>query len=194
MNPIIQYLQKFHPISEESHLEILSISKLRRIRAGECYVKAGEIPVHMFTLISGIVRAYVRNDKGKEFNRKIFTGPAVAGSLTALIKQEPSVYALEALTDCDIYCTDYQKFIELSNKNLEVKELYIKMLETFFMEYSQRQIELLTLTATERYLKLKAEISHIEDLIPQYQIAACLGITPVQLSRIRKKIRTLNIL
>ena len=43
--------------------------------------------------------------------------------------------------------------------------------------------------ATQRYLKLCKKIPDIESLIPQYQIASYLGITPVQLSRIRKKMK-----
>ncbi len=44
------------------------------------------------------------------------------------------------------------------------------------------------LNATERYLCLKKEIPNIENLIQLNQIANCLNITPIQFSRIRKKI------
>jgi len=36
----------------------------------------------------------------------------------------------------------------------------------------------LTLDATQRYLKLRTQIPNIDDLIPQYQIASYLSITP----------------
>jgi hypothetical protein len=48
------------------------------------------------------------------------------------------------------------------------------------------------LNGTERYLKLKKQISGIENLIPQYHIASFLNITPVQLSRIRKDLLKKN--
>ncbi|MGB6268061.1 MAG: hypothetical protein WBF67_03545 [Olleya sp.] len=41
------------------------------------------------------------------------------------------------------------------------------------------------MNAKGRYLKLREKIPNIDNLIPQYQIAAYLSITPVQLSRIR---------
>jgi len=44
------------------------------------------------------------------------------------------------------------------------------------------------LNALERYLCLKKEIPNIENLIQLNQIANYLNITPVQFSRIRKKI------
>jgi hypothetical protein len=42
--------------------------------------------------------------------------------------------------------------------------------------------------ATERYLIFKEEHPGLEDLIPQYHIASYLGISPTQLSRIRKNL------
>ncbi|KJD32733.1 hypothetical protein PW52_15345 [Tamlana sedimentorum] len=194
MNQIIQFLRTFYSISDQTYLDLLSISKLRRVKAGECYVNSGEIPVHMFTLVTGVVRAYVRTENGKEYNKKIYIGPSITGSLAAIIKNEPSIYSLEALTDCEVYTTNYKEYLELGEKNPEIKELYIKMLEIFFMEYERRQLDFLTMSATDRYLKLKDEVFNIEDLIPQYQIAAYLSITPVQLSRIRKKLKEINML
>jgi hypothetical protein len=46
----------------------------------------------------------------------------------------------------------------------------------------------MTLNATESYIKLRKQIPDIDSLIPQYQIASYLSISPVQLSRIRKKL------
>jgi hypothetical protein len=47
---------------------------------------------------------------------------------------------------------------------------------------------LAVLDASERYLKLQEEIPDIDNIMTQYHIAAYLNITPVQLSRIRKKL------
>jgi hypothetical protein len=58
------------------------------------------------------------------------------------------------------------------------------------VEYEKRQLELISMDAKQRYLTLINEIPEIETLIPQYQIASYLSVTPVQLSRIRKKIKT----
>jgi hypothetical protein len=44
------------------------------------------------------------------------------------------------------------------------------------------------MNATERYLSLRKQIPNIDNLIPQYQIATYLSITPVQLSRIRNNL------
>ena len=61
-----------------------------------------------------------------------------------------------------------------------------KMLQLYYISLEKKVIELGTKTAKERYINLKGKFGNIENLIPQYHIASLLGITPIQLSRIRK--------
>jgi hypothetical protein len=55
------------------------------------------------------------------------------------------------------------------------------------MKYEKRLVELISQNAKERYSALQKQIPEVDELIPQFHIASYLGITPVQLSRIRKK-------
>jgi hypothetical protein len=68
---------------------------------------------------------------------------------------------------------------------MDVLKLYVGYLEHVFSINEDRHLKILSKDAKERYLDLKKNIPDIDDLIPQYQIAAYLNITPVQLSRIR---------
>ena len=52
----------------------------------------------------------------------------------------------------------------------------------------KRILGLLSLTAKEKYQKFVEEYELFEKVIPNYQIASFLGITPESLSRIRKEI------
>jgi hypothetical protein len=60
--------------------------------------------------------------------------------------------------------------------------------ELHYAHLQKTNDELLTLNATGRYLKLQKRIPNIDNMINQYHIASNLGITPIQLSRIRKKL------
>lgn len=59
--------------------------------------------------------------------------------------------------------------------------------ETSFVDKQQQQIELLTLTAAERYDRLEQRFPGIAQRIAQKHIASYLGITPQSLSRIRRQ-------
>jgi CRP-like cAMP-binding protein len=143
-------------------------------------------------LLSGIMRVYLSSEEGKEYNKKFFLPFSFVAPLTALLKKEKSKLTYETLTACKLYELNFNEFMDLVNNDLSVSKLYIKALERIFIEYERRQLEFISMDATQRYLALKVEISDIDTLIPQYQIASYLSITPVQLSRIRKKLNAIN--
>lgn len=57
------------------------------------------------------------------------------------------------------------------------------------IDKEQREISLVMENATERYLTLLKKHPNIDHRIPQLHIAAHLGITPTQLSRIKKSLK-----
>jgi hypothetical protein len=75
----------------------------------------------------------------------------------------------------------------LSEGNYEIERLRRKIAERFFVRSEKKQLEMALLEAKERYSIFREEHPGFEDIIPQYHIASYLGISPTQLSRIRKK-------
>ena len=112
------------------------------------------------------------------------------GSLTALLKRKPSMFVFETLTECKIYEVDYHKLMTLCDKKPKLKALYTKILEVLYVKYEKRLVEMISMDATCRYLELRRQNPNIDELISQYHIASYLGITAVQLSRIKKKIKS----
>ena len=188
MDPNVIFINSFLDVSEETFEKLASISTFKRIEKGVQIDKSGEIPSKIYMLTSGIIRAYLSSETGKEFNKNFFMPFSFVGSLTALIKKKPSKLTYETLTNCKVYELSFEQVTKLCSEDIRVSNLYNKILERIFIKYEERQLELISMNATERYLKLRKKISGIDDLIPQYHIASYLSITPVQLSRIRKKI------
>ena len=188
MNKNYAFLNSFTKISEETFSEVKSIAGFKRIESGTQIVKTGEVPSKVYLLISGVMRCYIRTESGKEFNKSFYLPSSFVASLTALIKRKPSKLIFEALTDCKIYEIDYYKLLKLKNNNLAISRLYSKILEIVYIKYEKRLMELITLDAKDRYLELRKQIPEVDKLISQYHIASYLGITAVQLSRIRKKL------
>jgi CRP-like cAMP-binding protein len=186
-NPSVTFLNSFSGISEEILEELRNVSKFKKIKSGKQLVKLNEVPSKVYMLLSGVVRCYLITESGKEFNKNFYLPIGFVGPLTALIKKKPSLFVFEALSDCEVYEIDYNKLIDLCKINKSVNMLYSKVLEAVYVIYEKRLIELISLDAKGRYLALRKQIPEVDELIPQYHIASYLGITPVQLSRIRKK-------
>lgn len=188
MHKNLIFLNSIADISEETFSEIKKITIFKRVKAGTRLVQLGDVPSKAYMIVSGIVRCYLITESGKEFNKTFYLPVNFAASLTALMKRKPSTFVFETLTDCKIYEIDYYKIMKLCETNPDLKALYTKILEHLYIKYEKRLIESISLNATERYLQLRKQIPDVDTLISQYHIASYLGITPVQLSRVRKKI------
>ena len=183
------FLNSIENISEETFSDFVKITEFKRIPAGTKIINYEEVPSKIYLLVSGIIRCYLSTESGKEFNKSFYLPSSFLASLTALIKKKPSLFVFETLSDCKIYEIDYSELMKLCKDNPSLKNLHIKILEKVYVNYEKRLVELISLNASDRYLELKKLIPNIDDMISQYHIASYLGITPVQLSRIRKKIK-----
>ncbi|MFD0964161.1 Crp/Fnr family transcriptional regulator [Pseudofulvibacter geojedonensis] len=188
MDYLYEYAQNYSGLTKESF-------DLAKKHLSEVSFKANDIlcdlqtePRYGYFIKSGIIRAYTVNEKGKEFTKSLFSAFQFAGPLSALIEGRKSELIYETLTDCEVIQGDYIELRKLFDENIDLMRFSHKMLQFYFIGLENKVIDLGALTATERYLNLKERFSNIENLIPQYQIASILGITPIQLSRIRKEI------
>ncbi|WP_308993581.1 Crp/Fnr family transcriptional regulator [Mariniflexile litorale] len=182
------FLNSFSNISEDIIEELLKISEFKTLKAGKQIVKLNEAPSKIYMLVSGIVRCYLSTESGKEFNKNFYMPLSFLGPLTALIQKKPSLFMFETLEDSEMYEVDYYKLMKLCEKHKSLNMLYSKVLESIYVLYEKRLVELISLDAKQRYTELQKQIPNVDALMPQYHIASYLGITAVQLSRIRKKI------
>tara|TARA_R110002049_G_scaffold69435_1_gene179921 strand:+ start:147 stop:722 length:576 start_codon:yes stop_codon:yes gene_type:complete len=182
------FTENIGDIPKTSVQKLLDLAKKVSFKKSEIISKVGHISTTFYIIKTGIVRSYHQDENGKQYIRTIFTANRATGCLGSLISGQACKLTYECLTDCEFYQFNFKEFKNLVKKDIEISIFYSKMLESIFLVMESRIYDLSVLNATERYLKLKNEISNIDDLIPQYHIASYLNITPVQLSRIRKEI------
>lgn len=182
------YINSIYPLSEKAWLDFSACFKPITISKRCTITEYGKVPRDIYFLKEGLVRAYLITEEGREHNKTLFSPPALLGSLAALIQKSPSRLTFEALTDCSFLYADYEAVSRIYDVHSDLNTFSRKMLEQFFIEKENREIELLTLQAKDRYLNLRTSIPNIDQLISQYQIASYIGITPTQLSRIRKEL------
>lgn len=182
------FMRSLYPLSRKVYDKLYGLAKLKEIKAGTKLVDLGDVSRKLFLINKGVLRSYLIMENGKELTKTLFTPIEFFASFTSMLTNKPSEFIYETLTDSHIYEINYEAFVKLCNTNTEVLKFYSRYLEFLFMAGESVFIEISSMNAKERYLKLKERIPNIENLIPQYQIASYLNITPVQLSRIRSKL------
>ncbi|MEQ8519484.1 MAG: Crp/Fnr family transcriptional regulator [Cytophagales bacterium] len=178
------------PLSEKTMALMAQNFIEAELKKGDYFIRKGQYAKEIAFLESGIVRAYYINAEGKEYNKTIFSAPSIIGSYASLISKQKNAVAQQAITDCKIWKASFLKIEELSEGNFEIERLRRIIAEGYFLRNEKKEIEMALLDAEQRYLILQKEYPGIELEIPQYHIASYLGISPTQLSRIRKKMNS----
>ncbi|RXM42764.1 cyclic nucleotide-binding protein [Flavobacterium sp. YO64] len=189
LNSLKLAFESYSPISERSWKLIENIIEFQTLKKGETLVQNGEIAKNLHFVAKGILRAFITDQLGNFYNKNLFMENSFAGSKVSLMLQSPSDFTIEALEDSVIINLNYKKYILLINENEDLKNFYIAHLEkNWIIDKEQREVALVMQNATERYLKLLEKYSSIAERVPLLHIASHLGITPTQLSRIRKSL------
>jgi len=110
------------------------------------------------------------------------------GSMRSLLQSEPSQFTIDTLESSVIIEISFAGYRNLLLKNHDFALFHISYLEkNWVIAKDVREVEIVMEDATERYKKFLDDYPGLQDRIQQYHIASHLGITPTQLSRIRKK-------
>jgi len=188
LNAVQKFLSIFSKLPNDSYESFIKLAQEKKFSKNDIVTKVGSVPSHFYIIEEGIIRSYYEDENGKEFTRSFFIKYQSAGALGALVSETPSKLNYDCLTDCLVYEINFKEFIALTKTDTSILNLYKEVLESIFLMIEHRVYELSILDAKARYLKFKKEFPDLENQINQYKIATYLNITPVQLSRIRKKL------
>jgi CRP-like cAMP-binding protein len=182
---LFKQLSLFTPLSTDAKEEVEQLFSFKLINKDDYFLQVGEKAKYIGFILSGAVREYYLDKQENEFNKAFCFKNDFTGSYYDLIKKEKSSVCIQALSNCELLIADFEKFQQLFRKNIVWLYISHSIITSLLLKKCEREKELLTLTATERYRLLMLQQPHLEDLIPHYQIASYLGITPISLSRIR---------
>lgn len=181
------FISGYHPVPEEILQSLLDIARIRRLKKHEVLLPIGRVSKEVHYIYSGVLIAYFTDESGRTYNKNIFFENNFAGSTVSAMLRQPSQFTLQAIEDTILLSIDYRRYKELINASDDLKNFYIAYLEkNWVIEKEQREISIVMENADVRYQKLLNQYPDIDTRVPLQHIASHLGITPTQLSRIRK--------
>ena len=158
--------------------------------AGTTIFRMGDRDRSLYFVQSGLLKAYYLSADGKE-NIKSFLVPGDSiGSMTSAYADKGCTFSLTCLQDCKLIRVEFNEVLSRSKTDLELSAEILAFLLGFAMKKEAREYELLCLSAEERYRRLVESRPEIFDLVTQIDVARYLGVTPVGLSRIKKRVLT----
>jgi CRP-like cAMP-binding protein len=163
-----------------AHFEEIDFAK------NEYLLKPGKISGYYY-LAEGFVRAFTHDTDGNEITTFFYPHDRVAFEASSFFLRQPSTEYLQAITDCKVYATNFEKLNMLFHSVPEFREFARAMLVKEFVAYKQRTLAMINKSAEERYASLVADNNEVFKYAQLKQIASYLGITDTSLSRIRKE-------
>lgn len=164
-----------------------SLCEIRTFSEGTILKKANTIERNFYFILegSGGVMLWQKNNN---VCLDIFLEHNFYGDYMSLVTQQVSPLETLLFEDSELLVMTAENYAHISNDKEFGLTITRNAVENLYIQKQKQQIELLTLTAEERYQKILEEKPEILRRIPQMHIASYLGITPQSLSRIRKNL------
>lgn len=137
-------------------------------------------------LIKGSVGLFVWNNN-KDICINLYYENHLFSDYLSFLKQQTTAIKSESLEDTLVWSIHHTDLNSLYEKSINGVKIGKAISDVMFIRKQSEQVRLLTLTPTERYLKLIEERPEIFQRTPLKIIASYLGLTAESLSRIRKK-------
>lgn len=185
---IDHYLHQFKGLPLEDISQLLALAEARSLHAGEVYIRQGAISQKLALIREGMIRAYQPKGDGEEITLMLRWEQQIVASVDGILYQKPSRFVYQALEDTTLMEVDYIKVQSVIDNNPRLSSARNILLMQILSQAMDRLESFILLSPEERYRKLIQEKPGIFNRVPNKYISTFLGITPVSLSRIRKRI------
>ena len=182
-NKILQYSH----VNDEDLNELIAHCQLLHVKKGDFLFKEGELVDHFYYVQKGILLFYRLID-GVEKVIEFFLEDEFTTDLFSYTRNQPTVCSAKALEDVEVLKV-HKDFLEPHfDKSMDMQRFGRQLILDEFMKLMVRSSNKDILSNEERYLRLMDRRHDLSQRVPQYMIASYLGLTPVGLSKIRKRL------
>lgn len=174
-------------LDEESFALLRNIFKPKVLKKDVFFLQEGEKSTEIGFIIKGVFRSYYIDKVGNDITKYFYAEGEILFSYAAYLSQKESMYCIQALEDSEILIAKSSDFEKIVEGNYQLLLFYKKMIDSTLVTKEEHAISFKLLNSTKRYQQFLDAYPGLERRIKQCHLASYLGITPVSLSRIRKK-------
>lgn len=187
-NQIIKNAFQPLEITEERHEVFLDFWEEVRFPKGSFLSEAGKVERYFYVVLEGVQAIYILTPNGdKKVIGFSFDG-SFSGIYDSFLKESGSHYFLEALSDSRLLRMNKKQYDSLFELYPEFNEWGRLVHQELLIGRVQREIELITMDASERFEVFMNRCPKQLLTVPQKYLASYLNMTPETFSRMRKRI------
>ncbi len=171
---------------EEEIREILDIFEVKTYGKGDLFKDHNSVCTALGFILKGSTRHYVVKNNGDEATGRIITKNNFVTDLISVRTKGITPIAIKTLEPTSMLVASIEDMKNLLEENLTLNRLIREYIADSMVELGNLYLLFLTGTAKERYQFILENNPSLLKNIPLRFIASMIGITPTQLSRIRK--------
>lgn len=175
-------------LDKESISLLRNIFKPRILKKDMSFLEAGEKSTEIGFIVKGAFRSYYIDKMGNDITKYFYAESGILFSYAAYLSQKETEYYIQALEDSEILVAKILDFEKIVEGNYKLLLFYKKMIDSVLVMKEEHASSFKLLNSVERYKQFVSTYPDLEKRIKQRYLASYLGITPVSLSRIRKKL------
>ena len=175
-------------IENNIHLPLLQFATSKVIAASEIYIPEGKIFKKIIYIKKGILRIFFVTASGEEKTFFFRWEGQIAAIPECIFDNQPTRQTWQALEDCELMEIDFDTVEKLSENNISLIKTRLGFAEKMFLDALKRVESFVLDKPEERYQKLIIQKPEIIKRVADKHSASFIGVTPVSLSRIRKRL------
>jgi len=170
---------------------ILAHTQVETFQKGQVVVTQGKHCHQCYLVVKGCLRQYQLVD-GEEKTTGFFVEGEPAVMYSSYLNGQPSDYSLSCVEDCVLLSGTREQEKEMHQKHPTLAHLTFSLMLQDYQK-AENYIALLNgYKPEDRYRMLLETQPKLVNRVPLHLLASFLGVTPESLSRIRKRIQTLE--
>ncbi|MBP9906959.1 MAG: Crp/Fnr family transcriptional regulator [Rhodoferax sp.] len=160
----------------------------RRLKPHAALFLAGEHKPSIFVVNAGVIKMVYETASGDAWVKGFAEAGVLFASLSALGDDGLTSFSAYAETQSCIHEIDYSVLQHLADRHIAWQRAVANALKFYGQRKERREMELLTLTPEDRYLRFLNDYPSLVAVLRQRDIASYIRVTPVALSRIKSRL------
>lgn len=165
--------------------ELIALSqKSINLERNEFLKVKGSVDTNIYYVESGSLSVFILDDCDEQIIRFGYQGNIIV-SLDSFLTEKPSDFYIQAIKKTTVKVITKQQLNLFLSKD-ENNMLWTKILENLVLQQMEREVDILTNSPKERYLRVLRRSPQLFQEVPNRYIANYLRMSPETLSRLKK--------
>ena len=175
-------------LSSSDVFEFLQQTQLIELNAGDVFLEQGSLKNNTYFIKHGLIRSYYIDKKGEEITNRLRYENQLIAAYEILFFNQAARFNFQALEKSELFVINFNELRKIIEQNTKLDSSRRYFMMNILSESLSALDDFILLSPEQRYLKFIQDHPVLLNRAPIKYIANVLGITPVSLSRIRKRI------